>query len=310
MRTGGDSAGGDAGRRVTRFVADHEGCDGGFVLERRGAASGGEIVITCRGCGKWAECDPAHPGLLKLIESERVTARRRLSRSELERWLPAPPALPWWVPNAYIGLVILAGVALIAFGVLRGGESEQLPPAATTEPIGGVPAPAPAAVDAGAAGGEADDRDEASARFTFSEKALRRGDALERVVEDQFAIGKPAGWGQGTADAALVLFDPAGDAQVKVYFEAGERDLGELTAQARRFLAGEHRDARIGPATKVRVGGSEGIALLATYPRGSERALLLVENGFTYLALGRVDSSAKEVTRLDTLAALGSFQPL
>ena len=244
------------GRRITRFVADHESCDGGFELDRRDPASGGGIVIACGGCGRSAECDPSHPGLLKLIEPERGKGPRRLTRKELERWLPTPPALPWWVPNAYIAAVIAIGLALIAFGATRGGDQPGTP-GMPSQPIADIPAAGPAAVDAGTAGGAAEDGEEASAGWTFPEKALRRSGTLERVVLDRFAIGKPSSWGEGTAGGALVLFDPEGDGQLRVYFEAGERDLAELAGQARRFLASEHSGGQIGPPTRVRVGGSE-----------------------------------------------------
>jgi hypothetical protein len=299
-------------RRITRFVADHGGCDGRFDLERRSSARGGGIAVTCRGCGRWAECDPSQPGLLKLIEPERGKPARRLTRDQVERWLPAPAALPWWVPNAYIGIVILAGVLLVAFGVLGGAETSRVTPGNPPGATVAVPAPGPTAVDAGAAvGGETESEERERARFSFPEKALRRSEMLDRVVTNEFAIGKPREWGEGSAaDTALVLFEPGGDAQLRVYFEAGERELSELAGQARRFLAAEHRGSRIGRAIDVTVGGSGGIALVAAYRGGWERALLLVANGYTYLVLGEVDGAASGATRLDTLASLGSFQPL
>lgn len=134
-------------RDVARFLAAHEECASDFEI-RRTLGLGKGLRLVCNGCGTRAAYAVAEPGVLELVDPPAPVQRQRsgrLSREEVERWLPAPAALPWWIPNAYILAIIAVGLGMIAFGLLSSSDPEPVVVGERTRPAPAVPPPAAAA---------------------------------------------------------------------------------------------------------------------------------------------------------------------
>ena len=222
---------------------------------------------------------------------------RRPTREQLEPWLPAPPALPWWVPSAYIAAIILVGFVLIAIGVARPGGGEQGTDrvAPSTAPEGLQASPPPATQ--GGTVGPGESKDEAPRP------------KLDRVrVLDRFTIGVPRGWSRGVLGGAVVL-DSSRGAWIRVFLEGGRAHPRRLATQAARFLAATHPSARIDRPERRRLAGRLAFALTATWRRGRERAVVVSASGYSYLLLARVERGASPKLETEAEAALESFRP-
>jgi hypothetical protein len=308
---------GTAARGVGRFLAIHENCGAGFEITRNGR---GKLHLLCGACGERTQYGAADTEQLRAhgVDPEQAVRARRFHprREAVERWLPAPAALPWWVPNAYIFAVILIGLGMIAFGILRPGsedlpvlggadQEEQSPPATeepTPEPEAPVTAPE-APVTAGA--GPAPAPKPAPAERPAPAPDLQRIEVLGR-----FAVGVPSSWDGGTGDGAVVFTAPGAGAVLRVFLEPGGAKPGSLSDEATRFLREEHPEAKITRPAPRRLGKFRGVEILATYPGGEERATLLSANGYSYLLLSSVDGGAPAAVRAASVAALRSFRPL
>lgn len=297
-----------AARGVGRFLAAHEACGSGFAIVRNGK---GRLHVVCNGCGNRTQygghVDSETLKAHGLDPAVTVGARRFSPQQEsLERWLPAPAALPWWVPNVYILAVIGVGLAMIGFGVLH--RSDENRPVLGTEstPTQGSPsaqAPQPTApAQAGVAG--------ATAQGHGARRLGKAPDLHRVVVLDLFAVGLPEGWDGGTSGGAVVFRADSQHAELRVFFEPGGSRPQQLADKAAAFLADEHPGARVGPAIPLRLGGLHGLSLSAHYRDGRERAALVSAHGYSYLILSRVDRGAASADRAASVAALQSFRPL
>jgi hypothetical protein len=318
---------------VGRFVATHEDCGAGFEITRNGR---GRLYLVCGACGERTQYGAEDAEQLRahgVDPAPAATARRfqpRLEnvarRENVERWLPAPAALPWWVPNAYIVAVILIGLGLIGFGVLRPGsddpaifgggadQEEQSPPPSESPPAGdqATPAPAPtptptpapqAPVTAGAAPSPAAPKPAPARRPARPE--------LDRIeVAGRFAIGVPEGWERGMSGGTVVFEAPGSTVVLRVFLEAGGVKPGSLADEARRFLRQSHAGGKVSKPQPTKLGGFRAVELLCTYPGGKERATLLSARGYSYLVLTEVEGDAPASARRASVAALRSFRPL
>jgi hypothetical protein len=303
---------GAAARGVGQFLAVHEGCGVGFEIVRNGQ---GKLHLQCSACGHHTEYGAADTEELKahgVDPAQAVKGRRfRPQRDDVERWLPAPAALPWWVPNAYIVAVILIGLGMIAFGVLRPGSDDRAILGGTSQdeqdkespPASEAPAPASAPeppVTAGAA----------PAPAPKPAQTERPAPDLERVeILGRFAVSFPKSWDGGTSDGAISFTAPGDDAVIRVFLEPGGDKPGSLSDEASRFLRDEHRSAKVTKPRPVRLGEFRGVELEATYRGGTETATLLSANGYSYLVLSEIDARASASVREASVAALRSFRP-
>ena len=301
---------------VGSFVATHEDCGAGFEITRNGR---GKLYLVCSACGDRTQYGADDTEQLRAhgVDPEQAATGRRFEprRENVERWLPAPAALPWWVPNAYIVAVILVGLGLIAFGVLRpgsddpavlgggddgAGQEEQPPPSDQRVPAP-VPSPQPP-VTAGAAPAPAP---------TPAPAQRPRRPSLDRItVLNRFAVGVPEGWEGGMSDGAVVFEAPGSEAELRVYLQPGGVKPGSLTDDARRFLRAEHANAKVSPPRPRRLGRFRAIELTCAYQGGRTRATLLSADGYSYLILSEVDGDARASTRTASAAALRSFRPV
>jgi hypothetical protein len=299
---------GTAARGVGSFLAIHEDCGAGFEIIRNGR---GKLHLRCGACGEHTEYGAADTEQLRahgVDPEEAVRARRfRPGRERVERWLPAPAALPWWVPNAYILIVILIGLGMIAFGILRpggegrtlfGGDAQQ----EETPPPSEQPAPEPQPpVTAGAA---------PAPKPAPAERPARPPELDRVTVLGRFAVGIPPGWYGGTGGGAVVFSAPEDAAVLRVFLEPGRAKPGSLSDEAARFLRDEHREAKLTRPARMRLGEFRAVTLVATYRGGEERATLLSANGYSYVVLSKVEGGASAAVRAASVAALRSFRPL
>jgi hypothetical protein len=257
--------------------------------------------LGCEGCGK---CITYSGGARELLQAHGVEAtgavvgRRLLPSGEtVERWLPAPPALPWWVPNAYIVAVIAIGLALITFGVLgRSGGGGEGGDAGESVPSVSAPAaiaPSPAT--------------EQPAR----RKHRVRGPELNRVeVADRFAIGVPEGWLGGTSGGAVVIESPSREAEVRIFLQPGQVRPSQFVRQAISFLRSEHPDGKVRRLPPTRIGPLRAEAIVDHYPGGAVRVRLLSGGGYSYLLLNRIERHSDRAVRAESGAAMRSFRTL
>jgi hypothetical protein len=300
-----------AARGVGRFLSAHESCGRGFAIARNGR---GKPQVVCGGCGGHSPYDTMDAEQLRAhgVDLGGMAGGRRFQPTpeSLERWLPAPPALPWWVPNAYIVGVILFGVALIALGALgpRDAEeprlSERPTPTRTTAP---APTTPPGSLPAGASAGALGSSSE---EISPERPAFPPAPDLRRVsVLDRFALGVPAGWAGGISGGAVVFRAPSLEASLRVFLEPGAAKPGALDEQARRFLAGEHPDAEIRRKARGGLGRLDAVRLVAKHGAGKQWAALLSSRGYTYFLIADVDGGASRDARVASVAALRSFRP-
>ncbi len=305
---------------VGRFVATHEDCGAGFEITRTGR---GRLYLVCGACGERTQYGAEDAEQLRahgVDPSQAATGPRfQPGREDVERWLPAPAALPWWVPNAYIVAVILIGVGMIGFGVLRpgsddpailsggGDQEEQSPPPSGQPAPTAAPAPTPAPtpqapVTAGAAPAPAP-KAEPNPRPSRPE--------LDRVeVAGRFAVGVPEGWERGMSEGGVVFEAPGSTAALRVFLEPGSVKPGSLADEARGFLRQEHAGGKVHKPRPTRVGRFRAVVLLCTYPGGREQATLLSARGYSYLILSEIGGGTPASTRTASAAALRSFRPL
>jgi hypothetical protein len=309
---------------VARFLTEHESCASDFQIRRfepeRGG-SGGALSVVCNGCGERAGYELGEPGELKAVDSEggeTPPGEGRVSRDQLERWLPAPAALPWWVPNAYIVAVILVGLAMIAFGVVReregqhlfGGQGSSGQPeqeqADSDAPDRAEPEPAPPATAQTGAGAAGEDRKDSD-----GDRPDRIRAELDPVtVLNRFRIGVPGGWSGGMSGGAVVFRPASDEAEVRVFLESGAQPNRRLSREAKEFLEDAHPGAKSSDPERLRLGGDKAIRQDVYYAGGAEWATVLSASGYSYLILCRVDRGAPGQLRRQAEAALASFQAL
>lgn len=285
---------------VSSFIAAHEPCGHGFQIAS--SRSGlGRLHLVCAGCGERAEYRGDDVALLEEegIDAPPPGARRfRPARESMERWLPAPAALPWWVPNAYILGVIAVGLGLIAFGLIHNRQAGH----ATL----GTDSAAPRAAESAAAPSPAPSPPKAKP----AHPAPKASDLHRLAVLNRFSIGVPAGWTGGASSGAVVFIAPSREAELRIFLQQGAAPSRELVRRAHAYLAGEHAGAKISAAHSRRLGELKALDLVARYPGGTERVDLLSTGGYSYLILSRVAGDAPRSVRADSGAIVRSFRPL
>lgn len=328
-------------RGIARFLSDHQHCDAGFDVRREAGAGTGRLSITCKGCGEGITYKAAEAGELAagppLTNGDGVGVGapapapaprrepkkpRRPAAPELTAPGPRKPVgtrsvalgrggLPRWVPTLLIGLVIAAGLAMVAIGISRSGEeggqaagpaeatapAETAPPAETTAPAETTPpeatAPEPTATQA-AAPPPAEPPDAVT---------------LRRQSFDTFAIGIPAGWRRDKGGEMPSIHAPGRVAEIVVFSEPGEESLGDLADGAASYLADRHDDARIGRPRPAGFGDVGALRVTAAYGGGEERAFVLAAKSSSYLILCRVDRGLSTTVAAQADAAMASFRP-
>jgi hypothetical protein len=132
---------------------------------------------------------------------------------------------------------------------------------------------------------------------------------LDRArIAGVFTIGVPRGWERGDAEGGGVSIQTRdGTAEIRVFYEPGERPTGELASAAAGFLADEHRGAQVSRPEAVRVDHSRGAQVTAVYSGGEEMAVVVSKGGFAFLMLCRVDRGAAPQRYAEAEAIMASF---
>ena len=298
-------------RGIARFLGDHQHCDAGFDVRRDSTAGTGRLSITCKGCRQAITYKAAEAGELAAGPQLPNGGPTSLAGPEL----PEPPPtesfkpvsarapsgssdrnLTRLIPMVLIGGLIIAGLVLIAVGVLRTGDESQsrLPttPQEANAPADAAPAPAAPPPEQAAPAPEPAPQVELS----------RRGFA------GRFAIGVPAGWEAVPSSDTIAIASPGGEAEIRVFSEPGEAPTVELARSARDFLADARAGAEVGKPKPLRLGQKRALSITATYEGGEEIAAVLSGGGYAFVVLRRVDSDASAAVTAEADRALASFR--
>ena len=139
-------------RGIARFLADHQDCDVGFDVRREAGAGTGRLSITCKGCGAGITYKAAEAGELAAgpqVENGGAGLAEPPPAPKEDAFKPVPRSprrstdrrLTGWIPMFLIGALVVAGLVLIAVGVLRSdGESDSSGPTAPTPTENTAPA--------------------------------------------------------------------------------------------------------------------------------------------------------------------------
>jgi hypothetical protein len=308
---------GGGGHAIARFLAAHQECDAGFDVHREsGGPGGGRLRVTCKGCGQSVEYRVAEVGEFAAAGLEAVNtaeggdagARRAEAQATRPRDQSRPPRRtreqghPGWLPRALIAALLVGGSALALVGLLNSGGADREASGGdrATAPVTitpAVPSPTPAQPPAATPGGAG------------APPPVRLD---TRSVPGVFAIGVAPGWESGTSgdvSAGTVTLTAPGDyAQVSIQFESGERPADELADSAAEFLDDRHPDGQVAAAAPIRIGPLTGRRISATYPGGTDVAVVLSANGYSYLVIRQLEGAAPARTARDADAMLASFR--
>jgi len=323
---------------VAQFLADHQHCDSGFDVRREDQPGSGKLKITCGGCGESVSYRAAEavdlaagtlgsvpangdalkippattsdkaPDLSRLTQPAKAGPPSRRPPATPLRDEPRRPGLPSWLPAALIGVLILGGIGLIVAGLLRSdGGTETTEPQATSEQATEAQRPAP--TEQPPAATPATPEPESSGATEGGEGAASADVNLDRTrVAGIFTIGIPRGWERDeTDDGAVSIHVKDSSAEVRIFYESGERPNGELAGAAAGFLADEHKGAQVSKPQVVRVDHTRAAMVHAEYGGGEEDAVVFSKGGYAFLLLCRVDRGAAERLHDEAEAIMASF---
>ena len=323
-------------RGIAQFLAEHQHCDAGFDVRRNEAPGSGKLTITCQGCGQTVSYNAAEVGEIGAFDLPEDGLTRTVDREPVER-APAParapngdrppagpaasstatagpgphPAggnssrgLPRWLAPAAIGLVIAAGIAMIAIGLIRSGgdgETEEAPaptqaeqPAEPTTPSESTPT-------------EPTTTSEEPAQP--AEPPPTGGVALQNRSFGAFTVGVPAGWSASSAPDGAELEAPGSTAGLTVL--AGSSDLSplEFAQQSEQFLADRRPGASVGDPRSITFEGQPAARTIVSYPGSEEQVTFVSDGGTVYALIKRVEGGASAQVEDEADAALASFSP-
>lgn len=308
----GERVRGTGSSGVAQFLAEHQVCDAGFDVTRDQGPGSGRLRIACKGCGESVEyraADAAEMASGPLLENgdapappnDAAAAPAAPSASRSPSPGPAaqerrPPRrrtrVPHWLPNALIAALILAGVVLIAAGLLSSGDGTESSSSGDASER---------AAPAQLSGGE---QSEQAARPEPRPPVLER-----RAFIGRFAIGVPRGWRTATPGGNVVLSAPGGAVRIRVYSDSPARDPQQLTVPTAGFLEQQHPGAQVSKPRRVRFGGEPGLRLLARFDGGDETATVLAASGFSFLVTYAERANAPAAVVREGEAAHKSFRP-
>ena len=287
-------------RGIARFLAEHQGHEAGFDVGREGGAATGRLRVTCLECGKSVE----------YRAGEAAERAERALAAGLEGYVPRIRSDPGAdgpadgrrrtliPPSAYlVAIGVLVGVGLFV-GLLSDSGSDHSPgsvqPSGSTASRSTQPSMTSAPPPPPSAGPE----------------TIRQPRLQVTTFASRFRIGVARGWHVGQKDTAIALVAPGSKAEVDVYYASEQRSLNDLASEASRFLKTRHPEGRVTAPHPERVGLLQGLRIKAVYRDGSESALVLVDGGFTYVLLQRVDRGASRRQVRQAKAQAESFSPV
>jgi hypothetical protein len=285
---------------IARFLAEHQGHEAGFDVGRESGAATGRLKVTCLECGKSVEYRAGEAA----EQAERALAaglEGRVPRIGSDPGPEGPAGGRRQTPipsSAYlVAIGVLVGVGLLV-GLLSDSGSNHSPgsvqPSRSTVATSTQPSTASAPPPA------------ASARPQTTQQPRLQ----VTTFASRFRIGIARGWQVGQKDTAITLVAPGSKAEVDVYYASVQRSLNDLASDASRFLKTRHPEGRVTAPHPERIGLLQGLRIKAVYRVGSESALVLVNSGFTYVLLQRVDHGASRRQVRQAKAQAESFSPV
>jgi hypothetical protein len=100
-----------------------------------------------------------------------------------------------------------------------------------------------------------------------------------------------------------------GDAEVQVYYEPGAKPDVQLAEASKRFLLERHPSGRVASVGVIDTAGRKARRVEVKYATGTESAVVLVADGYSYLILERVGKPSSPEVRRTTAAVAMSFRP-
>jgi hypothetical protein len=329
-------------RGIAQFLAEHQHCDAGFDVRRDEAPGSGKLTITCQGCGQTVSYNAAEVGEIGAFDlpqegparveapepADRTPADKgpngtrppvRSESSGLVSGGPGPrPAeasrrsgLPRWLVPGLIGLVIAAGVAMIAIGLLRsGGDGETEEPPAPTQ----AEAPPPAETQQQPTQTQPTTPETTTPDATPAppaETPATGGVNLRTRSFGTFSVGVPAGWSASREADGASLEAPGSTAGLTVI--GGSSDLSAIefarSPETELFLAGRRPGASVGDPKPVRFDGRPGARTIVTYSGSEEQVTFTSQGGTVYALIVRIERGASAQVEDEAAAALASFEP-
>jgi hypothetical protein len=324
---------------LSTFLAHHEECGGGFEVQRRQGSAGSIVRVVCGGCGKTIEYPAASDEELSMelpvsrSSSQRLTKRNprmaaagagkpeapkpgpesgRRAGTSAPQADKGPPrrresgarSIGWrsWLPGLIAGL-IGGALVLIVLAIASGGGSSdgrststvgsasRETPTAPTSTAPTASAPAPAA--------------KRPSRPSRHEVRLER-----RQLADRVSIGVPRGWSAGISGGAVTVVAGNGNAEVQVYYEPGVKPDPQLAEASKAFLLQRHPSGRVASVGPIDAGGVKARRVEVKYDTGTESAVVLVADGYSYLILERLGKPSSPEMRRTTAAVAMSFRPV
>jgi hypothetical protein len=286
---------------IARFLAEHQEHDAGFDVLRAEGRGTGRMRVICNGCGESAEYRAAEVGELAAIP-ELLHGEDREIRAAAEPRGRGGLRFPRKLGTAGIVLLVSAGLVLIAVGFLRDGDGSP----SSSAPTSSTPASVPA-ISAPPAAQPPQQAQRPPSKGGGSKKA-----AVVLHSESfggRFAIGVAPHWSAGEEGTAVRVVAPGSDAEIDIYFEAGDRPMDELADSASSFLRSRHAGGKVGAPSPMRLAHTQALRIPHLYAGGSEVAVVLVSGGYAYLLLKRLDSDVSGSSARQASAVLASLDP-
>ena len=207
-----------------------------------------------------------------------------------------------WLPGLIAGLIGGALVLIVLAIASDGGSSDggstssvrsasRETPTASTPTAPASTAPTPAA--------------KRPSRPSRHEVRLER-----RQLADRVSIGVPSGWSAGISGGAVTIVAGNGNAEVQVYYEPGVKPDAQLADASKTFLLQRHPSGRVASVGPTDAGGVKGRRVEVKYDTGTESAVVLVADGYSYLILERLGKPSSPEMRRTTAAVAMSFRPV
>lgn len=284
---------------ISRFLVEHQDHDAGFDVGREAGSGTGHLRVVCLGCGESVDYRTTETG----PEVRARLGSQRSSRQGQER-LPKQPAAHSQAagrsgrpPLAAIAIgIVILGLVLIGILLLAGGGSNDSMGTRSTTPTS-----APATVAT---------QPTAPATAPPAKPEPRPPRLHAATYDDRFTIGVPGRWRSERRGAETVLLGPGGTPEIDIYYAINQRGMADLGRSAVRFLEDRHPAGHVTEPVPTSVADLRALRVQATYPDGSESALVLTSGAYAYLLVTRIARNDEPYRVRQATAARKSFRPL
>jgi hypothetical protein len=285
---------------ISRFLAEHQDHDAGFDVGREKGSGTGRLRLVCLGCGETIEYRAGEAAEIPPEAAADPKPRRSPPRERERSRQPKAAGRGWMGGHPFaaraIGILIAAALLLVVILLLTDNGSEPSKNSTATSP-----ASVPVATESAAPAAPPPAQPQPQPRPPRLHAA---------TFADRFRIGVPGAWRSGERGTETVLAGPGGTPEIDLYYAVDSRGLDELGSSAVRFLKDRHPAGEVASPVATRVGDLRGLRVVATYPDGSETAIVLTSGGYAYLLVKRIDRHDEAFRVSQAAASVDSFRPL